>query len=262
VVDKNLRLARAKTKNSLESTRAGKLDLQRLTTERAILAEQLILKIRILANQSAPEEKQLQAAGALWADELIRAGIPPRQWGEIVSMARRARPSSGKAFMITVDQIIDAWDHYLLGEDWSAEDQEWRRYYSPRAYCGHCDQGLIRVVEEFDPPDKYYGHRREFHQTCRCQVERTARNSYFFRRFAAAYEVNYGAEYEPTDADLNAVYRLLSKLKKPLWDRALGEWLASAPDEPTLEVFCANSAGQGSESRPVEDFGIRSPRRL
>jgi hypothetical protein len=188
--------------------------------------------MRLLFNQPALEVEALHATGLAWSAELVAAGIPPSKWDEMFSLARRSRPSASKAFMVVIDQVIDAWDHYLRGEQWDFEEEAWRPYRPPIVYCGNCQEGYVfreRV-------DKSYG-RTQYAQTCLCLVEHSARNSYHFRRFSAAYELRYGTPYEASESDSASLWRLRDKVEKQLWDRAVEEYF-SAAENHTLGAFC------------------------
>ncbi len=248
----NLQLAR-RQERTLETAPNG-LSV-RPTEKQAKLAAQLVIKLRVLVNQPALDVDQLKAAGAIWAEELIKAGIPPRRWDEVMTLARQFRPSASKAFAITCDQMIDVWDHHILrGSKWV--DGEWvadRDGSQQTRFCGECRRGYRYVSRElkhlnewgaevsFDPP-----HFEEHCVgTCQCQTEYRVRDSYFFRRFAAAWEIARGAEYQPTSADLLSLSELKNcdraPLKRQHWDGAIPEYFATA-DNPTLRGFCASEA--------------------
>src|SRR5262245_22112970 len=121
----NIQLAKPKPRSLTKLSTAGLVPSSQPAIERKRLGEQLIFKMRMLANQPMLDDQQLQIAGEIWADELIKAGIPPRLWDQMISLARRARPSSSKAFEVKIDQTIDAWEHYLHGYTWIIVEQAW-----------------------------------------------------------------------------------------------------------------------------------------
>jgi hypothetical protein len=214
----------------------------------------LLVKVRALYNQPPLETEQLKVVAVAWAEELIKAGIPPRRWEEMATLARQFRPTASKAFMITCDQIIDCWNHYWLRDStWS--DGDWRAKHSDEQtkFCGECRRGyrMVKremtrtnqwgVEESYDPPqfEDYPAG------SCRCKIEYRARNSYFLKRFEAAYEIAYGREYEIAGEDLASLTDLSGVANYPLkwdrWDGALGEYFLTAK-APTLEEFCASEA--------------------
>lgn len=217
-------------------------------------AGQLVIKLRALYNQPQLEIEQLKVTGVAWAEELIKAGVPPSRWDEMAGLARQWRPSASKAFAITCDQVIDVWQHYgLRGSTW--RDGEWVGNYTSKQtkFCGECRKGYrfvsreamrmnaFGIQESYDPP--YFQEHSV--GPCRCQSEYRARDSYYFRRFAAAYEIAYGRGYEVAEAELFTLYELTNVNNCPLtwecWDEALREYLVEAK-APTLEDFCACEA--------------------
>ena len=66
----NMQLVKPTVKNSQKPSTAGvkKISREEAATNGARLAEQLIVKLRVLANQPQFDDKTLQVAGALWAD--------------------------------------------------------------------------------------------------------------------------------------------------------------------------------------------------
>jgi len=192
----------------------------------------LILKARNLGGQSPLELEALKATAAIWADELIKAGIPPRLWDEMFTLARKARPVSSKGFMVTADQVIDTWEHYLRGHRWIFEDGEWQECDLLIHYCDECrsDKGI--VFEE--KIEERYGEQytRRVGRTCYCVIAQRARNSYRFRRFSAAYEIRWGSRYKPSKSDLISLYE--SRVGDLLWDDMVDEYCSDA-EPPTLK---------------------------
>src|SRR6266511_2858992 len=166
----------------------------------------LILKARNLGGQSPLELEALKATAAIWADELIKAGIPPRLWDEMFTLARKARPVSSKGFMVTADQVIDTWEHYLRGHRWIFEEKIEERYGEQ--------------------------YTRRVGRTCYCVIAQRARNSYRFRRFSAAYEIRWGSRYKPSKSDLISLYE--SRVGDLLWDDMVDEYCSDA-EPPTLK---------------------------
>lgn len=221
----------------------------------------LLVRLRALYNQAPLDIEQLKLAGVAWAEELSKAGIPPRRWEEMATLARQWRPSSSKAFMITADQVIDVWQHYgLRGSVWS--DGDWRANHGEKfKTCGECRGGYLFLQRElervdshgvkipYDPPQF-----QEYHAgPCLCRIEFSARKSYFFRRFAAAFDIATGRECDPASDELvtlwqltreqdRIVYREYSEsLTEDDWDEALRAYLATESN-PTLGGFCTCEA--------------------
>src|SRR5262245_20875313 len=256
----NMQLVRPTAKNSQKSLAVGSGNTlaKRLDTERGHLAEQLVLKMRVLANQAIPDDKQLQVAGAIWAGELIDAGIPPSKWDEMFTLARRSRKSASKAFMVTLDQVTDAWEHYLRGDTWSVAEEDWTGGGIRIEYCGQCDKGWI-----------YYEQDGRMGQ-CLCWAVTTASNSYCFNRFSAAYELCYGSPYEASHEDLIRLHQLrtdcrtqMLTLDESFWDRAVRDYFSTEANH-ALKAFCESevfnpgATGRSGE-KTTEDFGIRTP---
>jgi hypothetical protein len=225
----------------------------------------LLVKIRALCNQAPLEVAQLQLTAGIWADELIKASIPPSKWEEMFSVARESRPSSSKAFVITADQVIDAWRHYgLRGSIWS--DGQWIANRDKQIkFCGECRQGyryetreVLRVgefgiEESLDPP--YFQEHPV--GPCPCRSEQSARNSYWFRRFTAAWEIARGCEYEATSQDLLSLHSLIFASDGPSehrWDEAIGEYLSTVE---TLNEFCMSAAFEDIHAERRREEGIR-----
>jgi len=199
----------------------------------------LIIKIRLLFNQPMLDDQHLQLAGGVWAQELIKAGIPPRQWDD---MATRARQASGhnKAFPPTCDEIIDQWREWLKSE------------VTQYAFCGDCEHGQLNGQYEIKCTDRWGRETSydppQFHRyvagVCRCKKIFEARQEYPYRRFAADYDIKFGREYEPSDEDLVSLYELMHGAHMPsgdTWRSALTDYLESTPN-PTVEGFCASEA--------------------
>jgi hypothetical protein len=215
-----------------------------LATKRAIFAEELLMKQRYLANQPMPEVKQSEAAGEIWAKELIRAGIPPRLWDEIFTLAHESRPASSIAFMINADQVILAWKHFLHGHKWDFREETWKECDRVIInYCGECDKGEVRreVITE------RYGKRFAYDK-CYCFIAPHARNSYPFRRFCAAFEIRYNTRYKRSKDelkdDLISLYH--SRIDDSLWDSMVDRYISEA-DNPTVKGLCKYLRSVGGE---------------
>jgi hypothetical protein len=184
-------------------------------------AGKLVLNLYEVTNQTPLSPEQSQVRAGFWASALIEAGIPPSKWDAMATLARRARPSASKAFVITVDQMIDAWDHYLVGDRWNVQEQAWRAYRPPIVYCGKCEQGEIPV----EVTEEVHGQPRSrtVYKTCPCKIEYSARNCYHFRRFSDAYELRYGTPYEASESDLASLYKVKDEVDNLSWDSLVEE---------------------------------------
>jgi len=203
----------------------------------AKLAGQLIMKLRIRANQPPLELDQLKVAASVWADELHEAGCPPRLWDEMMRLAGDARPSKTQAFAVTLDQIIHAWKHYLLGHTWSIEEEAWYETDLLITYCGECKEGYI-VHEEFI---EMYGERltRPVRNQCFCIINQRTRNSYHFRRFSAAFEIRHEAPYKASRDDVVSLdqFRPGDLFCNSEWDRHVDKYVLQG-ETPTLKALC------------------------
>jgi hypothetical protein len=88
--------------------------------------QQILAKSRVLCGLPPLEPHALQVEAAIWASDLDAADVPRDQWAEIVTIARRARPSSSKAFPVTADQVIDCWRKTTAGMNWSDAEEQWQ----------------------------------------------------------------------------------------------------------------------------------------
>src|SRR5262249_34983087 len=85
----------------------------RSENEQVKAAARLVLNLYELTNQAPLSKEQLHTRAMHWAGALLEAGIPPRRWDEVATLARKFRPSASKAFAITADQVLDVWDNHI-----------------------------------------------------------------------------------------------------------------------------------------------------
>jgi hypothetical protein len=192
--------------------------------------------MRVRASQPVPDDRTLQITGQVWAEDLIAGAIPPSKWETAFNLAARARSSANKAFMVTLDQILDAWEHWLLGDEWiaGADGHDWKRRDVSVVYCGECQQG--HRYEEREVEERGQKRVRSVAIPCPCWQIPLGRDSYHYRRFAAAYEIATGRIYEPSDQDLVNFFEIKHKREIPDWGPAADQYCAQDP-EPTLTGF-------------------------
>jgi hypothetical protein len=187
------------------------------------------------------DDKQLQIVGAIWADDLTKAGIPPRRWDEVAGLARKFRSPSNKAFPITVDQMIDVWEEYVLrGKAWAQGDNghiSWQHQDRPRPiYCGDCVQGQIYGFNTNDQ-----GDTRTSIFYCDCAIPQWVEPTYQYRRWCAAYEVATGDIYQPKNNTLRELHKILYDFTIETWDAEIRRYFATGPQNPSLGEFWLQS---------------------